>query len=79
MKRCAGLLDKTTGGPSPIKRIFSTGQTLARDGCQVSQAPGKECPVKSLEQNLRTVVSRKADPADSTEMPLARKRKQPEK
>ena len=52
---------------------------MARDGHQISQDPGKECPVKSLEPNLWTVVSRKADPADSREMPLARKRKQPEK
>ena len=42
MKRCADLLAKTPGGPSPAKRIFSSGQTLERDGHQVSQAPGKE-------------------------------------
>ena len=37
VKRCA----KTPGGLSPAKRIFSSGQTLARDGRQVSQALGK--------------------------------------
>ena len=36
-------------------------------------------PVKSIEQNLWTVVSRKADPADSGEMSLLRKRKEHEK
>ena len=40
------------------KRKFSSGQTLARDRCQFSQAPGKS-PVKRVEQNLWTEVSRK--------------------
>ena len=40
------------------QRKFSSGQTLARDRRQFSQAPGKS-PVKRLEQNLWTEVSRK--------------------
>ena len=56
---------QTLGGPLPTKRIFSSGQTLATDRRQFSQASGKS-PVKRVEQNLWTEVSRKgADSADS--------------
>ena len=54
------------------KRIFISRQTLARDGRQVSQAP-------RVEQDLWTEDSRKGLQPDSREMPLARKRKEPEK
>ena len=34
-------------------------------------------PIKSIEQNLWTVISRKSNPADSGEMSLVHKRKEP--
>ena len=70
MKRRTDLLAKIPG-PSPAKRIFSSGQTLARDGRQVSQAPGKS------RTESWTEINRCLQP-DSREMPLARKRKEPE-
>ena len=54
------------------------GQKLAgKDVGLQPKAPGG--PVKSIEQNLWTVVRRKAGPADSGEMSLVRKRKEHEK
>ena len=44
--------------PWLTRRIFSSGETLARDRRQFSQAPGKS-PVKRIEQNLSTEDNRK--------------------
>ena len=57
------------------KRKFSSGQTLARERRQFSRLQGKS-PVKRVEQNLWTEVSRKVLIQPILGMSLALKRKE---
>ena len=69
----------TLGGPSPAKRIFSSGQTLVKDRRQLSQLRGisrKKSITEPLDrsQRLKDVLTF----SQILGMPLARKRKETE-
>ena len=61
------------------KRKFSSGQTLARDRRQSSQAPGKNSRKKIRTESLDRSQQKGLTFSKILEMPLTRKRKEPEK
>ena len=60
------------------KRNFSSGQTLARDRRQFSQAPGKVTCKKIRTESLDRSQQEEPTFSQILEMPLTRKRKEPE-